>query len=81
MLIDLLLDCRIDAGVGGQLGDEAGQLLGAGYQDNIAFAEPLQRLQFATLAQPDLVVGWYRSAPQPGIDLEDPVGDGRYLRR
>ena len=41
MLINPLLDCRIDADIGGQPGDEAGQLLGAGHQDNIAFTELL----------------------------------------
>ena len=43
LLIDLLLSRRIDASVGGQIADTAGQLLGVGYQENIAFAEPLQK--------------------------------------
>ena len=75
MLIDLFLERWIETDIDRQVGDEAGQLLGTGHQDNIAFAEPLQGLELATLAQPDLVVGWYRSAPQPGIDLEDPACD------
>ena len=65
----------IDAGVGGQIGDTANQLLGVGHQENMAFAELLQRFELASLVQPDLVVSGYGSAPQPGIDLEDPACD------
>ena len=73
-----MLACGIDAGVGGQIGDTAGQLLGVGHQENIAFAQPLERFELAALAHPDLVRG-YRRAPQPRIDLEDAVGDGAEL--
>jgi hypothetical protein len=50
MLIDLLLDRRIDADFRGQIGNDTDQLLGVGHQDNIAFAEALQCLELATLA-------------------------------
>jgi hypothetical protein len=46
------------------------QLLGVGHQENIAFAEPLQRFELASLAQPDLGVRGYGSDPQPGIREE-----------
>jgi hypothetical protein len=75
LLIDLLFARGIDAGVGGQIGDTANQLLGVGHQENMAFAELLQRFELASLVQPDLVVSGYGSAPQPGIDLEDPACD------
>jgi hypothetical protein len=50
MLTDLLLDRRIDADFRGQIGNDTDQLLGVGYQENIAFAEALQCLELATLA-------------------------------
>ena len=81
MLIDLLLDRWIDADLGGQIGNDTDQLLGVGHQENIAFAEALQCFELGALAQPDLVVGWYRGAPELGIDLEDPVSNSAEMLR
>src|SRR5262249_17028179 len=81
MLIDLLLDRRINADFVGQIGNDTNQLLGVGHQGNIAFAEALQCLDLATLAQPNLVVGRDRGTPELGIDLEDPLGDGTEVPR
>jgi len=81
VFVDLLLDRLIDADIGGQTGHCFHQLFGPRYQHNIAIAEPLQRLDFATLALPNLVVGRHCGAAQPGIDLEDAVGDGTEVLR
>jgi len=81
MPIDLLLDRRINAAFSRQIGNDTDQPVGVGHQGNIAFAEALQCLELATLALPDLVVGWYRGTPELGIDLEDPLGDGTEVLR
>ena len=81
MLIDLLLDRRINADFSRQIGNNTDQPVGVGHQGNIAFAEALQCLDLATLAQPNLVVGRDRGTPELGIDLEDPLGDGTEVPR
>src|SRR6516162_10087549 len=81
MLIDRLLERRIETDIDGEPGDEAGQLLGASHQKNIAYAELLQRLEFATVTQPDLVVGRHRRAAQLGVAFEDPLREVTKLLR
>jgi len=81
MLIDLLLDRRINADFGGQIGNDTDQPLGVRHQDNIAPPEALQCFELAALAQPDLVVGRYCGTPESGVDLEDSVRDGAELLR
>ena len=71
MPIDLLLDGWIEAGIGGQIGNEAVELLSGRRQDRIALAQPMQRVELAAVAHPDFVVGRHCGTPQAGVDLED----------
>ena len=76
VFVDLSLDRRIDADIGGQTSHCLDHLFRPGHQHNIAVAEALQRLELATLAQPDLVVWGHWDAAQLGIDFEDAACDG-----
>jgi hypothetical protein len=82
MFVDPPLDRRIDSGIRRQTGDIVVQFLGAGSEDRIALAEPLQHPGLFPVTQPNLIV-WRdrdRTIAQPCVDLGNLLLDARNWR-